>query len=161
MAAVPPLVIKSGQVQQLQAGDTLQAPVTLVSVWAATNGESVTPIVLGMPVYVSGADTVKRAEANALATACIGLGNDTSIAVGTVGNIAVSGRLIGTTAQWDAVVTGGSGGLTFNSIYYLDPANPGALTTTAPTTVGQIVQRIGRALSTTEMEISIAPPILL
>ena len=71
--------------------------------------------------------------------------------------------LIGTTAQWDAVVTGETGGLTFNSLYFLDSANVGKITTTVPTGAGTGVVNtlIGRAISTTELELNIQQPILL
>jgi hypothetical protein len=50
-------------------------------------------------------------------------------------------------------VTGQVGGLTPNSTYYLSAATAGALTTTAPSTAGQFVYRVGKAISTTQMDI--------
>ena len=77
--------------------------------------------------------------------------------------MADNGVLVGTTAQWDAVVTGQTGGLTFNSLYFLDPTSPGKLTTTPPTTAGsgQCNVLVGRAMSTTELALNIRDPILL
>lgn len=163
MAIRQPLVIGAdGLPQQLQSGDSIASPTNTPSVRAITNGESTVAITLGMPVYASAADTVKRAQANAKTTSKIaGLVFDATIAAGAVGNIAQSGVLVGTTAQWDAVVTGQSGGLTFGSLYFLDPANAGKLTTTAPTTTGQCNTFVGTALSATELELQIAQPILL
>jgi hypothetical protein len=68
--------------------------------------------------------------------------------------------LTATTGQWDAV-TGGSGGLVANTVYYLDAATAGKLTATAPTTAGQYVVEVGMALSTTELLIKTRTPILL
>jgi hypothetical protein len=117
-----------------------------------------------MPVYNSAADTVKRAQANAKSTgAVVGLVYDASIASAANGNIAQSGVLVGTTAQWDAVVTGETGGLIFNAIYFLDSANVGKITTTVPTGAGTGVvnTKVGRAISTTELELDIRDPLLL
>ncbi len=154
MAARKPLVINAGQVQQLQAGDTLDAAVTQVDVVSMTNAESVT-IVIGAPVYVFSASNVKKAKADASGTSkVIGLVRDVSVAASASGVIQTDGVLVATTVQWDAI-TGGSGGLTAGSRYYLDPATGGMLTLTAPTTVGQFVCPIGIALSTTDLEITI------
>lgn len=162
MATRLPLVLGAdGLPQQLQSGDTISAPMNTPSLRSAQNAESATAIVFGMAVYASGADAVKRAQANAKSTAKIaGLVYDTSIAAGASGNIAQSGVMIGTTAQWDAVA-GTSGGLTFGTYYFLDPATPGKITSTPPTTTGQVNTLIGIALSGTELELEIAPPILL
>jgi hypothetical protein len=114
-----------------------------------------------MAVYASGADAVKRAQANAKSTGKVaGLVYDTSIAAGASGNIAQSGVMVGTTAQWDAVA-GTTGGLVFNTYYFLDPATAGKITATPPTTTGQVNVLIGLALSTTELELELSPPILL
>ncbi len=152
-----------GLPQQLQSGDTISAPTSLPSVRAVTNADSVS-LPFGTPVYASAADAVKRGQANAKATAkLVGLVFDATIAAAAVGNIGTSGVMVGTPAQWDAVVTGETGGLTFNASYFLDPANVGKLTTTAPTTAGsgQCNTFVGTALSTTEIEVAIAQPILL
>lgn len=158
-----PLVIGTdGLVQQLQTGDTISAPTNAPSIRAIANGESSASLSFGMPVYASAADTVKRAQANSKATAkLVGVVYDPTIASGANGNIAQSGVIVGTTAQWDAVVTGQTGGLTFNSVYFLDPTNVGKLTTTPPTTVGQCNTVVGVALSPTELELEITLPILL
>ncbi len=161
MAVRIPLVIVNGVVQQLQAGDSILAPTATVMVRSLLNGEGATPAVIGNAVYISASGTFKLAKANAAGTAGVfGLVNDTSIAAAASGLIAVAGVLVATTGQWDAV-TGQVGGLTAGSVYYLDPSTFGNITATAPTTVGQLVVAVGRALSTTEMEVSAEVPILL
>lgn len=160
MAARKPLVIASGQIQQLQSGDTLDAPQTGPQVEVMTNGEA-GAIVIGTSVRVSAADTVLKAQANATGTKdAIGLVRTTSISAAAAGEIALDGVLVATTGQWDAV-TGASGGLTSGSKYYLDPATSGRMTTIAPTTVGQYVCPLGKALSTTEFMIDIEETVLL
>lgn len=162
MSARLPLVVGAdGLPQQLQPADTLSVPVTTTQIRAITNGEGAAAIIIGAPVYASAAATVKRAQANAKATSQLaGLGYDTSIAATAVGNIIESGVLPATTGQWDAVA-GTTGGLTFGTKYFLDPANPGKITSTVPTTIGQCVTLVGVALSTTELELLLRDPILL
>lgn len=158
MAIRSPLVIVSGRVQQLQAGDSLDIRADQYQI---TNGEAA-PVVIGAPVYMFGAGSFKKARANAVATAnVVGLvGQSPSIANGVPGAVTIDGILSATTAEWDAV-TGDAGGLTFDARYWLDPATAGKITKTAPTTVGQLVVYIGIALSTTEMKVEIADGILL
>lgn len=161
MALRKPLVVNAGQIQQLQSGDTLDAPQTGGDVIVQTNDEA-GAIVIGTPVYNDAADGVKKAQANASSTKdVIGLVGVTTISNGATGPICTAGPLTATTTQWDAVVAGGSGGLVFKTRYYLDAATAGKLTATAPTTVGQYVQEVGIAHSTTEMKIDIKQPVLL
>lgn len=157
-----PLVLGAdGLPQQLQSGDTIVVPSATYSSRSVTNGEGAAAIVIGAPVYASAADTVKKAQANAKATSqLVGLGLDATIAAAGTGNIITGGTLVATTGQWDAVA-GTTGGLTFNTRYFLDPATAGKITSTVPTTVGQCVVVVGLALSATEMLVEFDPPILL
>lgn len=160
MAIRKPLVVVDGQVQQLSASDTLDASVQEKDMFILTNGESGASVI-GTPVYVSAASTCKKAQANASGTTeVIGLVATTSIAAAATGSVQSDGVLVATTTQWDAVA-GTTGGLAFGTQYYLDPATAGKLTATAPTTGGQYIAPIGRALSTTDLEITIGATILL
>ena len=161
MAVRSPLVIITGQVQQLPSGDSINSPQSGPAQVTLTNDEA-SPVVICAPVYMDAADGFKKAQANASGTRkVIGLvGTSPSITNATSGQVNVSGVMTATTTQWDAV-TGGSGGLTFNTTYYLDPTTSGKLTSTAPSTVGQYVVEIGIAVSTTELEIRIQKDILL
>lgn len=160
MANRKPLVIVSGVVRQMAAGDVLDVQLNEVDFITANNGE-LAAVVIGMPVYVSAADEVKKALADAIGTSeVVGLVVDVTVEPDDPARILTDGRLAATTAQWDAV-TGDVGGLTAGSIYYLDPTTAGNLTTTAPTSDTEVVARIGKALSTTILEISINQPILL
>lgn len=156
-----PLVIVAGQVQQLQSGDSINVPTTTTDIRSLTNGESATTVTIGQPVYISAASSFKRAQSNALSTSdLIGLVYDTSIAAAASGNVAVAGVMTATTGQWDTV-TGASGGLVFGTDYFVDPATPGKLTSTAPTTVGQVVVPVGTGLNTTDMELKFKTIVLL
>jgi len=162
MALRKPLVIVAGLVEQIQAGDTLDATVAEIETITQTSGEA-GGIVIGSPVYSSAADTVKKAEANASGTIeAIGIAKSTFVTTGT-GTVQTSGVLTLTTAQWDAVATGDSqsGGLTAGAVYYLDDAVVGEITVTAPTDAGKYVLRLGKGISTTELLIDIGEPILL
>ncbi|GEM_PF-858224 len=162
MAIRKPLVLADdGTIQQLQSNDSLNSPTNTPSIRTVTNAESSASLSFGMPVYSSGADSVKRAQANAKSTSRLaGLVYDPTVAAGASGNIAQSGVLVGTTAQWDAVA-GTTGGLTFGTLYFLDPANVGKITSVVPTMVGQCNVLIGTALSPTELELQTQQPILL
>jgi hypothetical protein len=162
MALKSPLVIGSdGLLQQLQAGDTIATAGSTYTSRAVTNAEGALAIVIGAPVYASAADAVKNAQANAKATAKLaGLGLDPTIAAAGTGNIITSGILVATTAQWDAVA-GTTGGLVAGTYYFLSPTTAGKLTSTPPTTVGQVNVLVGIALSTTELELELTAPILL
>ena len=160
MAQRKPLVMNAGQIEQLQSGDTLDAVVTEVDIVSRTNNNA-SPIVIGAPVYPDGNGTVDIAQADASGTVeILGIVQETSISAAASGFIQTDGILTASTGQWDAVA-GTTGGLTAGAVYWLDPDTAGLMTETAPTTGGDYVVRIGVGLSTTELEITIQPPILL
>ena len=155
MATRKPIVDVGGSFQELPAGDVLDASVAEVDVVAKINSES-TDLVPGEPVYAFSATGVKRARANADGTSrVVGFARAAHVA-GNSGSIQTNGVLTLTTAEWDAI-TGDSGGLTFNTRYYLSTATAGRLQTTAPTGSGNWNKPVGIALSTTEMLINIEP----
>ena len=160
MAVRIPLVVHSGEIQQLQSGDSINVPYSGAVEITQTNANSGS-IVIGQAVYSSSADNVNLAEANASGTSkVIGLVATTSISTTSTGQIAVDGILSATTGQWDAIA-GTTGGLTFGTNYYLSPSTAGSLTSTAPSTTGQYIVLIGIAISTTELRLNIQPRILL
>jgi len=155
-----PLVMNAGQIEQLQSGDTLDAVVTEVDIVSRSNS-NVSPIIIGAPVYPDGNGSVDLAQADASGTVeVLGLVQETSIAASASGYIITDGILTATTGQWDAIA-GTTGGLTAGTVYYLDPDTAGKITSTAPTTGGDFVVRLGVGLSTIELEITFQPPILL
>ncbi len=159
MAAKKPLVITAGQIEQLQAGDTLDAAASEVDVVSKVN-ENAGTCAPGMAVYPSSDTEVDLARANASGTIqVLGLAK-AAILTTASGSIQTDGVLTLTTAEWDAVA-GTTGGLIFGTPYYLSAATAGKITGTAPTTTGQFVVRVGIALSTTELDISVMAPIKL
>jgi hypothetical protein len=119
------------------------------------------PIVIGAPVYMKADGNVDLAKADAQATAdVLGLVKDASIAAAASGNVLLDGVLTSTTDQWDAVA-GTTGGLTPGAVYFLSAATAGLLTATAPSTAGQFVVRVGKALSATKLDLTLMAPIKL
>lgn len=108
-----------------------------------TTGEAVSA---GDMVYISAAGLVFKADASAAAKAAMGF--------------VIAGFLISTSATvyFDESNTGVTG-LTVGSKYYLSGSTPGAVTTTAPTTSGYIVQEIGFATATTSLHVNLQSPI--
>ncbi len=89
-----------------------------------------------------------------------------AIASGTLDQAFVVGFADTTKASGEVVrvlVTGveAMSGLDAGDHYFLSAAGAGAITTTAPTTPGQYVVRVGEAVSGSEIAIQIEPPILL
>lgn len=80
-----------------------------------------------------------------------------SIANTVSGEIQSEGLI--TLADWTAAT--GSSTLAAKANYFSDPANPGKLTTTAPTTTGHVSQLVGVAVSDDTMDLILSPPILL
>lgn len=148
MALKKPLVLNSGQIQQLQSGDTLDATVSETEGQVYTNDDSGNHV-LGDIVYIDAADGVKKAKADAAGTA-----KAIAIATATITNGATGTYQTGGTLA-------GLAGLTAGATYYLSAATAGAMTATAPSTLGQYVVKLGIATSTTEFLIDIEPPILL
>jgi hypothetical protein len=161
MSARKPLVIVAGQIQQLQAGDTLDATVNEMENIALTNDESADAIVIGMAVFFDADDGCKMAKADSAGTALVAAMCITdSVGTGVTGIFITDGVVVATTGQWDAVA-GTTGGLVAGTTYYLSPTDFGEITAVAPAAVGQLVVEIGTAISKTKLKLEIESPILL
>lgn len=162
MANRKPLVINlsTGQIEQLQAGDTLDAIVTCgeqMTLNAATS------FLAGQVGYISNANEVSLAKASALATsraigvAVIGVPLGIPVTLQTSGNITL------TTGEWD-IITGQIGGLTAGVEYYLSASADGMIVPLADI-IGYIasnyVVKIGIAISSTTLDVYINEPIKL
>ena len=147
----------NGEIEQLQAGDTVDIVASSNQLFSAQN-QSAGEIIIGQPVYIAVADTVDLALADAQATSgVIGLVSDASIASAAIGTIVTDGIL--TSADWTSVV--GAATLTTGAVYFLSDVTAGTLTTTPTTTTGSFVTRVGTAISTTTLEVTISRPIKL
>ena len=155
MATKIALTMYDGEIGQLKAGDTLDITASNNQIFSATN-QNAGAITIGQPVYIIGANMVDLALADAKATSgVIGLVLDASIDPAVVGTILTDGIL--TSTDWTAVV--GAATLTVGSVYFLSDTVAGTLTTTATTTTGSFVTRVGTAISTTTLEVTISRPI--
>ena len=96
-------------------------------------------VALGDIVYISGAGTVDLAKADAASTYKV------------VGVVTVAAALGGTAQFQTQGIAGGFSGLTAGDLYYLSAATAGSETSTAPSTVGQYVVFLGKAISATEL----------
>lgn len=153
MRRAPIVIGSNGLFQQNQLGDYV------ANVIQRNNGSGSTAVI-GNPVYEHAANDARRAFASGYSTSkVIGICISTSVANGSPMLIQTDGVVEATTTQWDTV-TGGSGGLTLNAIYYLG-TSVGTLTTTAPSAIGEVVAPIGKALSTTELLLEVGPTIEL
>jgi hypothetical protein len=140
---------------RVTAGSAAGAGTSIASTLTNNAGSTVN---IGEAVYVDGGGTFSKARANASGTVqCIGLASS-SINNAASGQIVTHGEMTATTGEWDAV-TGGSGGLSAGTVYYLSEATAGKLTGTAPTT-GWVLT-VGIALSTTKMKVNILTPVKL
>jgi hypothetical protein len=158
MAVVKPIVLYSGQLSQILAGDTLDGVAATQDDIPLTNSQGIS-MPPGSPVYISGASSIQLSRADASATAeCVGFTTAT-IANATSGNVRKDGTLTLLTTQWDTI-TGQSGGLTPGARYFLSAATAGRMVVTTPPTSG-FVTRLGTAISTTDFEIEMQPPIRL
>lgn len=124
---------------------------------AAANGDSVR-LENGMPVASSG-DMIVRAVASSLALS-LSIGVIVAEADPTlVAQVLPVGLAFLGTSEWDAV-TGQTGGLTPGAVYFVG-STPGTLTTTPPSSTGQVVAEIGHAVTSTGLLLLPKTPILL
>lgn len=113
-------------------------------------------LVPGQVVYVSASDQVALAQANNGVTA-MGVGVVLAVIDSSAAYVQFSGNISLTTGQWDAL-TGGSGGLTPGTVYYLSPTTAGSLTATAPSASGQFVLKALLAISSTGAKLILDGP---
>ena len=135
---------------------------TVTNTVALTNA-NVGSLVICTPVYSSGAGACDGAQGDTEAHArCIGLIQAT-VGSGLTATVQTGDTFTATTAQWDAV-TGGSGGLTPSTKYFVHPTIKGQLTSvpppsTSPWTSAQWAGYVGSSLSTTQLLIDRELPV--
>ena len=112
---------------------------------------------VGNPLYLTGAGHVNLAKADAGGTTqVVGLAQ-ADYTVGQACNYLTEGRI----ERTDWTIVAGTADLSIGATYFLDPSAAGHITTTAPTTAGQFVVRVGRAVDARTLDIEIELPILL
>ena len=105
----------------------------------------------GGVVYIPSNGHADLAQANQFATSIpVGLATG-AVTAGNTGEFLTGGPI--TLADWSLVI--GTQFLTPGAIYYLDPANPGRMTTVCPETSGHYVIIVGTAANNTTFDINI------
>lgn len=107
-------------------------------------------VLVGQPVYVSGNNTVNLADASSVNTAdAIGL-----VLIGATVNETATILTEGSVnqADWTSVI--GSASLSPGSLYFLD-TTVGKMSVTAPNVDGQVVVKLGTAITTTKFDIEV------
>ena len=114
-------------------------------------------IKVGYPIYLKTNGHLAPARANAPATT-----NVTGLSLSdTASGFSCSYLTEGTVERTDWTEVAGVALLTPGAAYYLSADAPGRITSIAPAALGQYVVRVGRATSTTKLDIEIEPAILL
>lgn len=152
MASKRPIVLNSGEIQQLQSSDLLQEPIGRYynDYQNFTNNQGSSLVIGDICYYDAASPAVKKAKADAAATIvqlCFCTQALTNLSSGIF--------------QFDGLLIIASAPFITNTIYYLSPTTAGAITSTIPTTAGQYVIRVGYAYGTTSLLIKIERPILL
>jgi len=112
---------------------------------------------VGNPLYLTGVGHVNLARADAEGTTqVVGLAQ-ADYTVGQACNYITEGRI----ERTDWTIIAGTTDLSIGATYFLDPNTAGHITTMAPTTAGQFVVRVGRAVDARTLDIEIELPILL
>ncbi len=153
-----PLALYSGKVKELLPGDQIQYEADTFSL---TNKEASTITKLSLVKPGTGNLECLLALADSSANGyAIGFATQ-DMAPDAQGVVQTDGILTASVSEWDAIIEGGSPtGLTPGAIYYLSKTDAGKIVSVAPTSPG-VVGRVGRALSTTDLDINIDYPIEL
>lgn len=121
------------------------------------SAEADSPTKIGSPLYLTGVGHVDLAQADAAGTVqVVGLALEV-VAASFSCNYISEGSI--ERSNWSDVA--GTATLSAGATYFLDQTTAGRITSTAPTTAGQYVVRVGRAVNTTTLDIEIELPIRL
>lgn len=131
--------------------------ITIASGMALLTAEADSQIKIGNPIYLKANNHTDPAKADSSSTVQVAGISISDVSAGFTCNYVTEGQV--ERADWTAIV--GAVSLTPGATYFLSASTVGRITTTAPTTVGQYVVRVGRAISTTKLDVEIELPILL
>lgn len=107
-------------------------------------------VLVGQPVYVSGNNTINLADATSVNTSdAVGL-----VLLGATANETATVLTEGSIDQADWTAVTGSASLSPGSIYFLDIA-AGKMSTSPPAAAGQVVVKMGTAISITKIDIEV------
>ena len=130
---------------------------TLGASAGVNEAETDAAVVTGNPIYIKSNGHIDLAEANHPSTThAVGFAT-TDTNPGLSASYVTEGQI--TRSDWTTII--GTTNLTPGSIYFLSADDPGKMTATAPTAVGEFVVFLGRAISTEIFDIEINNPIRL
>jgi hypothetical protein len=130
--------------------------------FAKING-STSPLLKGMAVYITETNDTECEESIATsyeASCVVGLVADAVVPPGVSGEISSKGMIEKSASAWD-IITGETGGLRGGKDYFLRHDMAGGITSIPPTASTQFVVKVGKAISSTLLDINIEPPIQL
>jgi hypothetical protein len=107
-------------------------------------------VVTGQPVFMSGNNTVNLADATTVATANVVGFISSGATANNIATMLTEGHIV--LADWTSVI--GSASLTPGATYFLDTTK-GQMTTTPPTTDGNVVVTLGIAITTAKFDIEV------
>jgi hypothetical protein len=144
--------VNAGQMAVRDAEKKLLVEAGYLSITQLTAGENLTS---GDAVYISKSGDTGGRTAGRPYKCDSGITNGTNRAgfVGFVMTTATSGTAVNIIQSG---VANGFSSLTIGALYYIDPATPGALTTTVPTTTSQWVVPVGVAMTATSILVNAA-----
>ena len=99
-------------------------------------------VAVGEAVYLSGADAVDQAKADSVST------------MPAIGLVASKPSAVRCIVRYNEEM-GGLAGLSPTATYYVSETTAGAITATAPSAIGQVIQRVGVARSATRIVVLI------
>jgi hypothetical protein len=158
MATQIPLVIIGGRIRRLPSGDDIATGASTFSRTFTSTANA------GQAVYSDSATSVDLTNASSDASSEVDGLAIAGVSAAASGSVQYAGILDLSTALWDAVVLGASGGLVFGTRYYLSDLTAGMLlpsSNLSSLTQGEFVVEVGRAISTTELLIDIQPRVQL
>jgi hypothetical protein len=112
---------------------------------------------IGFAVYVSSNGHVDNAQADSQSTTGVAGFSNVDVTAGNTGTYLTEGPI--TRDDWTPVA--GTEFLVPGDVYYLSATNAGQITNVAPTADTEFVVVLGRAATTTQLDIELAPPVLL
>jgi len=118
------------------------------------------PLVPGSPVYAKNTGRFGLAQGDSFPQARFAGFSTETTAPTVAATVVTGGPLELTAAQWDAI-TGQIGGLTPGAPYFLSTTTAGAITTSPPSGTGVFSAKVGKAVTSTTLDVDPRNPILL
>lgn len=151
-----PLVLVDGLPTQIPAGDTLEATLSTGAIELINTSDRAQP--LGAPVIFKAPNEFEAAKADFRPTSeVVGLLQE-PVNIGITALVQSSGVLTAPAENWQ-LVTESEANLVPGAVYYLSTTTAGKITNVPPSGETGFVVRLGKALTNTQFQINVEPPI--